>query len=68
MFIVKNTKRIGEKVYRTVLLRKSYREGKKVKKQTIANLSNCSEEEVNAISFALKNKGLLSQNQDFKIV
>lgn len=45
------------KVYETVLLRESYREGNKVKKRTVANLSNCSEHEIAAIELALKHKG-----------
>jgi transposase len=44
-------------VYRRVLLRTSYREGKKVKHKTIANLSQESEETIEAIKVALKNKG-----------
>jgi len=58
MFIVKNTSRSASgKVYQSVLLRESYRVGKKVQKRTIANLSSCSEEVIQAISTALKNKG-----------
>lgn len=57
MFIVRNTiKRMSGKVYHSVLLRKSYREGKKVKKRTIANLSSCSEEEIALLQKFLKNK------------
>lgn len=48
------------KVYETVLLRESYREEGKVKKRTVANLSNCSEQEIAAIQLALKHKGSLS--------
>jgi transposase len=44
------------KVYKRVLLRTSYREGKKVKHKTLANLSHQSEETIEAIRFALKNK------------
>jgi hypothetical protein len=44
------------KVYRRVLLRTSYREGSKVKHQTIANLSHESDETIEAIRIALKNK------------
>ena len=47
------------KVYETVLLQESYREGNKVKKRTIGNLTNCSEQEVAAIELALKHKGSL---------
>lgn len=49
-------KKPSGKVFKSVLLRKSYREGGKVKNLTIANLSNCSEDEINRIKSALKNK------------
>ena len=48
------------KVYRRVLLRDSYREGRKVKHRTIANLSKCSEEEIAAMRLALKHKNELA--------
>src|SRR5262249_22265855 len=42
---------------------------KKIKKRTIANLSHCSQEQIDAISWALKNKGSLSMpRDDFKII
>ncbi len=41
------------------LLRTSYREGGKVKHQTIANISQCSPQEIEAIRFALKHKNNL---------
>ncbi len=44
------------KIYNSVILRHSYREGKKTKKKTIANLSKCSKEEIAAIELALKHK------------
>jgi hypothetical protein len=44
------------KIYRRVLLRTSYREGEKVKHKTIANLSQESDETIEAIRIALKNK------------
>jgi transposase len=57
MYIAKNTSRSASgKTYQSILLCESYREGKKVRKRTVANLSHCSEEEINAISYALKNK------------
>jgi transposase len=69
MFLVRNTKRSSGKIYKTILLRESYREDKKVKKRTIANLSHCSEAEINAISWALKNKdSKLPLNEEFKII
>jgi transposase len=48
--------KVRGKVYKRVLLRTSYREGKKVKHKTIANLSDASEETIDAIRIALKNK------------
>jgi len=48
------------KSYETVLLRESYREGKKVKKRTVGNLTNCSEQEIAAIELALRHKGNLT--------
>lgn len=43
-------------VYRCVLLRQSYREGGKVKNRTLANLSHCTPQEVEAIRLALQHK------------
>ena len=42
------------------MLRESYREGKKVKHRTIANLSHCSPDEIEAIRLALKHKKQLT--------
>ena len=44
------------KTYKRVLLREGYREGGKVKHRTLANLSHCSDEEIEAIRIALKGK------------
>lgn len=44
------------KTYTRHLLRESYREGGKVKHRTIANLSHCSAEEIEAIKLALRHK------------
>jgi transposase len=72
MFIVRNTiKRPSGKVYHSVLLRKSYREGNKVKKKTIANLSSCSEDEISLLQAFLKQKkdGVnLIENQRFRLL
>lgn len=63
MFIVKNKfKSASGKVYYSTLLRKSYREGNKVKKKTIANLSKCSEAEIELLQKFLKGK------DDFQMV
>ena len=47
--------------YTCYLLRETYREDGKVKHRTIANLSGCSEEEIEAMRLALKHKKDLSQ-------
>ena len=46
----------GNKTYKSVLLREGYREGGKVKHRTLANLSHCSDEEIEAIGIVLKGK------------
>ena len=51
----------SKKIYQSVLLRESYREGGKVKNRTIANLSHCKPEEIAAIKLALKYKDNLSE-------
>jgi len=60
MHLVINKAKHGKKIYNSVLLRESYRENGKVKKRTIANLSSCSKEEIEAIALALKNKADLN--------
>ena len=55
---------IKGKTYTRRLLRESYRQGKKVKHRTIANLSQCSDEEIAAISLALRHKKNLSELTD----
>lgn len=56
MYIDISFTKVRGKVYKRVLLRTSYREGKSVKHKTIANLSRESEETIEAIRAALKNK------------
>lgn len=46
----------GDKAYRRVLLREGYRENGKVKHRTIANISHCSNDEIEAVKIALKMK------------
>jgi len=61
MHIAINKTRHGKKIYNSILLRESYRENGKVKKRTIANLSVCLPEEIEAIKLALKHKSNLSR-------
>jgi Transposase DDE domain len=54
MHVVTNTIRRGDRQYTAHLLRRSYREGGKVKKQTLANLSHLPEEVIELIRGALR--------------
>lgn len=60
---ITETKSISQKgkVYKSVLIRKSYRKGNKVKNRTIGNLSKCTPEEIAAVRLALKNKEDLTE-------
>ena len=60
MHIDDQTYQRNGKTYRRALLRNSYRKNGKVIHDTIANLSMCSEEEIEVMKFALKNKKNLS--------
>lgn len=70
MHIVKNRSEHGKKkkIYQSTLLMESYRENGKVKKRTIANLSHCSEAEIDAMALALKHKGDLGSLKSVKEV
>jgi transposase len=61
MYVDTSTVKQGEKSYTRHLLRESYREGKHIRHRTIANLSQCSAEEIAAIRLALRHKKNLSE-------
>src|SRR5208283_3187325 len=61
MFIDSSVTRLSGKAYARHLLRETYREDGKVKHRTLANLSHCKPEEVEAIRLALKYKGDLGR-------
>ncbi len=46
----------GKKIHESLWLRESYCENGKVKTRNIANLKDCSEEEITTIELALKHK------------
>lgn len=70
MFIDASTYNRDGKTYRRVLLRNSYRVEGKVRHDTIANLTSCTEEEIAAIKLALKHKdnlqNLVNTQKDIK--
>jgi len=56
MFVETIISRQKNKIYKSYLLRQTFREGEKVKHRTIANLSHCTPEEIAAIQLALRYK------------
>jgi transposase len=67
MHVVTNKIRRGEKEYTATLLRRSYREDGKVKKETLANLSHLPADAVDAIRRVLGGETLLSAEDAFEI-
>ena len=71
MFVDSCTYAANGKKYTRHLLRESYRQDGKVCHRTIANLTHCSDEEIQAIKLALKHKANLHQlgniNQDIDV-
>jgi hypothetical protein len=60
MYVDSSTLRRQGKAYTRHLLRESYREAGKVQHRTVANLSQCSGQEIDAIKLALRHKGDLT--------
>jgi transposase len=67
MHVVTNRVRRGEREYRSVLLRRSYREGGRVKKETLANLSHLPEELVELIRGWLRGERYLTGDEELRI-
>ena len=59
-------KTVDGKTYVSHLLRQAYRDNGRVRHRTIANLSRCSTEEIEAIRLALRHKGDLTQLASLK--
>jgi hypothetical protein len=60
MHVVTTQRRSGEAVYNATLLRRSYRQDGKVKKETLANLSHLPPEAIDAIRRVLRGETLMS--------
>jgi len=67
MHVVTNKIRRGEREYTATLLRRSYREDGKVKKETLANLSHLPAEAIEAIRRVLAGESLMSAEDAFEI-
>jgi hypothetical protein len=66
MHVVTNTIRRGERKYTSTLLRRSYREGGKVKKQTLANLSHLDSELIELIRGWLRGRRYVEVDAAFQ--
>jgi len=60
MYIQANIKKVGSKIYRSLLLVENYREDKKVKHKVIANLTSWSSAMVEGLRCLIKGKSLAS--------
>ena len=65
--MVTTRRRVGEREYTNTLLRRSYREGGKVKKETLANLSRLPPEAVDVIRATLRGEVLVPAGGAFAI-
>ena len=65
--VVTTRRHYKDKVYETVLLRRSYREGGKVKTETLANLSHLPPEAIEAVRASLAGKVLVPASEGFEI-
>jgi len=66
--VVTTTRKYKDKVYRTHLLRRSYREGKTVKNETLGNLSHLPESLIDIIRRSLKGESFVALAQRFEII
>lgn len=66
--VVTTTRKYKGKVYRTHLLRRSYREGKTVKNETLGNLSHLPEPLIEIIRRSLQGEQFVSVAERFEII
>jgi transposase len=67
MHVSTTTRRSGDRVYTATLLRRSYRQDGKVKKETLANLSHLPPEAIDAIRRVLAGETLVGAEDAFEI-
>ena len=67
MHVSTTTRRSGDREYTATLLRRSYREGGKVKKETLANLSHLPPAAIDALRRVLAGESLMSVDDAFEI-
>jgi hypothetical protein len=67
MHVAKINRRHGDRVYTSHLVRRSLREGKRVRHETIANVSKLPPAAIEALSRALRGEGLVGFGERFSI-
>jgi len=68
MHVVTTMRKYKNKIYRTHLLRRSYREGKKVKSETLGNLSHLPAHVIELIRRSLKGETMVSSTDAFEAI
>jgi hypothetical protein len=66
--VVTTQRKVGDKVYKTHLLRHSYREGDQVKAKTVANLSSLPDSLIELIRLGLKGEPIAPATGGMKLV
>ena len=66
--VVTTTRRYGDKVYKTHLLRRSYRDGATVRNETLGNLSHLPDTLIDLIRRSLKGETFIPATQAFEVV
>ncbi len=67
MHVAKIERRHGERVYTSHLVRRSVREGKRVRHETLANISRLPAEAIEAVRRVLQGEALLTAGETFRI-
>jgi DDE family transposase len=67
MHLVTTRRQYKDKVYETTLLRRSYREGGKVRNETLANLSHLPPESIEVIRRQLRGESFVAAGEGFEI-
>lgn len=68
MHVAKISRRHGEREYNSYLVRRSIREGRRVRHETVANVSGLPPEAIEALTLALKGVRLVPAGEAFEIV
>ena len=68
MHVAKISRRHGDREYESYLVRRSIREGRRVRHETVANVSGLPEEAIEALRLALKGVALVPAGEAFEIV